>query len=127
MTAKTFRLSTLAMVIVLGGFITWTILADMPVYFPVIGIVAAMAIKYLLRRRTTETLTDERLHTIGNRAISISYRAFTVGMALLGFIFVVLRDYLPYEFEIIGATLAFSVCAMLIVQIAMYYIFAAKS
>ena len=127
MTAKTFRLSTLVLIVVLGSLIIWTILADMPVYIPVIGIVSAMVIKYILRRRTTETLADERLRNIGNRAISVSYRVLTIGMALIGLVFIIFKDSLPYEFGIIGATLAFAVCSMLIVQVSRYYIFAARS
>lgn len=127
MTAKAFRLYTLAMILILGGLIIWTILADMPVYIPVIGIVVAMVIKYILRRRTTETLADERLRTIGSRTITASYRVLTIGMALIGLIFIIFKDSLPYEFGIIGATLAFAVCAMLIVQVSLYYIFASRS
>ncbi|HEY96116.1 MAG TPA: DUF2178 domain-containing protein [Dehalococcoidia bacterium] len=127
MTAKAFRLSTLATIVVLGGLIIWTILADMPVYIPVIGIVVAIVIKYLLRRRTTETIADERLRNIGSRAITVSYRILSVLMASLGLIFIIFKNSLPYEFGIIGATLAFAVCAMLMVQVSLYYIFAARS
>ena len=127
MTAKVFRLSTLAMIVILGGLIIWTILANMPVYIPVIGIVVAMVIKYILRRRTMEILADERLRSIGSRAITVSYRVLTIAMALVGLIFIIFKDLLPYEFGIIGATLAFAVCAMLIVQVSLYYIFAARS
>ena len=127
MTAKAFRLSTLVMIVLLGGLIIWTILADMPVYIPVIGIAVAMVIKYVLRRRTTEALADERLRSIGSRAITASYRVLTIGMALVGLVFIIFKDSLPYEFGIIGATLAFAVCAMLIVQVSLYYIFAARS
>lgn len=127
MTAKAFRLSTLTLIVLLGGLIIWTILADMPVYIPVIGIVVAVVIKYILRRRTTETLADERLRNIGSRAITASYRVLNVVMALIGLVFIIFKDSLPYEFGIIGATLAFAVCAMLIVQVSLYYIFAAKS
>jgi len=127
MTAKAFRLSTLAMIVLLGALIIWTILADMPVYIPIICIVGAMVIKYILRRRTTETLVDERLQNIGSRAITVSYRVLNVVMALIGLVFIIFKDSLPYEFGIIGATLAFSVCAMLIVQVSLYYIFAARS
>ena len=127
MTAKVFRLSTLAMAIILGGLLIWTILADIPVYIPIIGIIVAIAVKYVLRKRTTETLADERLRSIGNRAITISYRVLNVIMALIGLIFIVFKHSLPYEFGIIGATLAFAVCAMLIVQVSLYYIFAARS
>ena len=127
MTAKAFRLSTLTLIVLLGGLIIWTILADMPVYIPVIGIVVAMVIKYILRRRTTETLADERLRNIGSRAITASSRVLNVVMALIGLVFIIFKDSLPYEFGIIGATLAFAVCAMLIVQVSLYYIFAARS
>jgi uncharacterized membrane protein len=86
-----------------------------------------MVIKYILRRRTSETLADERLRSIGSRAITVSYRALNVIMALVGLIFIVFKDSLPYEFGIIGATLAFAVCIMLIVQVSLYYFFAARS
>jgi uncharacterized membrane protein len=99
----------------------------MPVYIPVIGIIVAIVIKYILRRRTTETLADERLRNIGSRAITVSYRVLNVIMALIGLIFIIFKDSLPYEFGIIGATLAFAVCTMLVVQVSLYYIFAARS
>jgi len=127
MTAKAFRLSTLVMIVLLGALIMWTILADMPVYIPVIGIVVAMVIKYILQKGTTETIADERLSNIGSRAITVSYRVLNAVMAFLGLAFIIFKDSLPYEFGIIGATLAFAVCAMLIVQVSLYYIFAARS
>jgi uncharacterized membrane protein len=127
MTAKAFRLSTLVMIVLLGALIMWTILADMPVYIPVIGIVVAMVIKYILQKRTTETIADERLSNIGSRAITVSFRVLNAVMAFLGLAFIIFKDSLPYEFGIIGATLAFAVCAMLIVQVSLYYIFAARS
>ena len=127
MTAKTFRLSTLAMIIILGGLLIWTILAEMPVYIPIISILVAMSIKYVLRKRTVETLADERLRNISSRSISVSFRILNLVMALIGLVFIIFKDFLPYEFGIIGATLAFAVCAMLIVQVSLYYIFAARS
>ena len=127
MTAKAFRLSTLAMILVLGGLILWTILADMPVYISVTGIVVAMVVKYILRKRTTETLADERLKNIGSRAITVSHRVLTIVMALVGLIFIIFKDSLPYEFGIAGTTLAFTVCVMLIIQVSTYCLFAARS
>jgi uncharacterized membrane protein len=127
MTAKAFRLSTLVMIIILGGLIIWTILAGVPVYIPVIGIIVAMAIKLIIKKYTTETLADERLRSIGSRAISISYRVLATVMALLGMAFIVFKESLPYEFGIIGATLAFAVCVMLILQVSLYYILMTRS
>jgi|WetSurMetagenome_2_1015567.scaffolds.fasta_scaffold588381_2 uncharacterized membrane protein len=127
MTAKGYRLSVLAIAVVLGGLFIWAVIAEFPIWIPILAIVLAMIIKMILKRRTTETLTDERLKSISYRAISISFRIFSIGMAIFGLAFIIFKNSLPYEFGIIGATLAFSVCIMMVMYLSFYYCFVRRS
>jgi uncharacterized membrane protein len=127
MTAKTYRLYVLAITVVLVGLFIWVVLTDNPVWIPFLAIVIAVILKMIGKHRTTETLVDERLKSISYRAISVSFRIFSIGTALFGLAFIIFKNSLPYEFGIIGATLAFSVCIMLIIYLSFYYCFIRRS
>jgi uncharacterized membrane protein len=127
MTAKTYRLFALAIAVVLGGVFIWAILTDIPVWIPVLAIVIAVILKMILKNRTTETLADERLKSISYRAVSVSFRVFSIGMAIFGLAFIIFKKSLPYEYGIIGATLAFSVCIMMVMYLSFYYYFVRRS
>jgi uncharacterized membrane protein len=127
MTARKYRYSTLGIAVVLGGFLAWAIIAGQPIWIPFAGIAAAVLLKYFFRRSTHETLADERLISIHYRAVSVTYRIFTIFIAILGFVFILLRNSLPEEFSIIGGTLAFSACAIMLIHLSLYYYFAARS
>ncbi|MBN2239182.1 MAG: DUF2178 domain-containing protein [Dehalococcoidales bacterium] len=120
MSAKAFRLSTGILAICAAAAMLWSILAGLPVWVPALVVIVTVIIKLFIRRKTVDTLTDERQTLLGNKASTITYRILTLGMAITGLVFIMLKNSMPDEYEVIGATLAFSACAMLIVYIASY-------
>ena len=127
MSAKMFRVSTGIIAVVVAGVLLWSILAGLPVWVPALAVIAAILIKFMIRRNTTDALTDERQTVLGNRAGTITFRVLSLVMALAGLLFIVFKDSLPAEYETAGTTLAFSVCAMLLVYIASYVWLNARS
>jgi len=94
---------------------------EMPVYVSTAGIVVALLLMSLCRRYTREIMVDERVQKINEKASAISYRISTILMAIIGIVFIALSNNLPSEFEIVGSTLAYSVCVIMLIHLAFYY------
>ncbi len=120
MSAKTNRICSLIIVLALAAFIAWTIVKEMPIFVPIAGFVVAFLLMRLCRRLTREIMVDERLQKINEKASAMSYRISSILMAIVGIIFITMRNTLPYEFEIVGSTLAYSVCAIMLIHLAFY-------
>ena len=126
MSAKTNRLCSLVIVLALAAFIAWSIIMEMPVFVPIAGFVVALLLMRLCRRFTKEIMVDERMQKINEKASAISYRISSVLMAIIGLVFITMRNTLPSEFEIVGSTLAYSVCAIMLIHLAFYYYYKNK-
>ncbi len=121
MSARTNRLCSLVIVFALAVFIAWSVNMEMPIFVPIAGFVVALLLIRLCRRFTREIMVDERLQKINEKASAISYRISTILMAIIGLVFITMRNTLPSELEIVGATLAYSVCAVMLIHLAFYY------
>ena len=126
MSAKTNRLCTLLIVLALASFMAWSIITEAPVFVSIAGFIVALLLVSVCRRFTREIMVDERIHKINEKASAISYRISTILMAILGVTFIAMRQTLPYEFEIVGTTLAYSVCAIMLIHLAYYYYYKSK-
>ena len=71
-------------------------------------------------------MVDERIQKINEKASATSYRISTILMAILGITFIAMKQTLSYEFEIVGVTLAYTVCAIMLVHLAFYYYYKSK-
>jgi uncharacterized membrane protein len=83
-------------------------------------------LKYLCRRRVTEVMEDELIHRIAEKASYQTLRVSLVAMAVIGAVLVTLSKNSCAECKQIGLTLAFSVCAMLILHIFFYSYYSTK-
>lgn len=79
----------------------------------VIGVITAIAVVFSFRKKVNEVMADERDYAITGNAARISLSLFSVIGASLSFTFMYLRN-MNSNFMVIGATLAYSVCALLI-------------
>lgn len=120
MSARTNRFITLIIVLALATFVAWSIIAEMPLFVPIAGFIIALLLISVCRRFTREIMVDERLQMINQRASAMSYRISTILLAIIGIIFIAIRNVLPSDFEIIGSTLAYSVCIIMLVHLAFY-------
>ena len=126
MSAKSYRFCTLVIVVALAALIAWSVVMEMPVFLPIGGVVIALLLIRLCRRFTREIMVDERIHQINEKAAAISYRIFSIAMAILGVGFITLRQSLPPAFSIVGETLVYSVCALMLIHLAFYYYYGHK-
>ena len=126
MSAKIYRLCTLTIVIALAALIAWSIIAEMTFFIPVAGVAVALLLIRVCRRFTREIMVDERIKKIDERAAAISYRIFSIIVVVLGVGLIAARQSLPYEFGIVGSTLAYSVSALMLIHLAFYYYYGHK-
>ncbi len=120
MSARINRICSLVIVLALAAFIGWSIISEMPVFVPIAGFVVALLLIRLCRRFTKEIMVDERIQKINERASATSYRISSILMAIVGIVFIAMRNSLPSEYEIVGSTLAYSVCAIMLIHLAFY-------
>ena len=126
MSAKTNRLCTFVIVMALGAFVAWSVIKEVPVYVIIAGVAIALLLVRVCRRYTKEIMVDERLQKINEKAAAISYRIFSIVMALLSVVFIAMKQNLPPEFNIVSATLAYSVCALMLIHLGFYYYYGKK-
>jgi len=126
MSARTSKILTYILAFLLALFVGWSVIVKLEVYYPLAAVVAAMLGMRLIRRYTTEIMVDERLQNINAKAASVSYRVFSMLMAILSLIFISLSNYIPDVYSIIGQTLAYSACAFMLIHFVLYYYYARK-
>ena len=126
MSAKTYMFFSGVIVVALAVFIAWSVIMGMPLFVLIIGVVVALLLIRLCRRLTKEIMVDERLQTAGEKAAAISYRIFSIVIAVLGVGSLTMKQILPPEFSIIGETLVYSVCGLMLLHMAFYYYYEKK-
>jgi uncharacterized membrane protein len=126
MSAKTYRVFKLIIVIALAAFIVWSILMEMPVYLPIISIVGALLLIRLCRNFTRGIMVDERIQQINEKAAAISYRIFSIAIVICGICLIIFKQSIPAEFLIVGETLVYSVCVLMLIHLAFYYYYGHK-
>ena len=126
MSAKAYRFCTLIIVIALAALIAWSVLTEMPLLLPIGGVVVALLLLRLCRRFTKEIMVDERMHKVNEKAAATSYRIFSIAMAILGVGLITFRQSLPPIFGIVGETLVYSVCVLMLIHLSFYYYYGNK-
>lgn len=80
-------------------------------------VIGAMA-SYIYKKNTDETLEDERIIKISEKASRIAMVLFSISIAIIGLFFITLRNEYP-DFTPAGYTLSYASVALL----TLYYIF----
>lgn len=126
MSAKTYRFCTLVIVIALAALIAWAVAMEMPVFLPIGGVVVALLLLRVCRHFTKEIMMDERINRVNEKAAAISYRIFSIAMAIVGVGLIILRQSLPPLFSVVGETLVYSVCVLMLIHLTFYYYYGHK-
>jgi len=93
---------------------------------PVIIAATAMYAVYAMKKRVSDVLADERDYQIAGKAARWAVCAYTSFAAIASIIFMSMRAQNP-QFEIAGSVLAYSACALMIVQSLLFKIFSRKN
>jgi len=102
----------------LAMLIAVSIVAELPLYIPVLAIMIALVAAGILRRRVKDIMVDERNLRIYEMATSITYRVFTVAAAAISLVAMMLRSSLPEWAFIAGQTIAYSVIILMLIHLA---------
>ncbi len=125
MNRKHYAWCGMAIAIAIGAAVGWSVTTG-NYLLPFAAVVVGMAFKYLCRRRVTEVMEDELIYRIAEKASYQTLRVSLVAMAVIGAVLVTLSKNSCAECEQIGLTLAFSVCALLILHIFFYGYYSRK-
>jgi uncharacterized membrane protein len=125
MTSKTLRTLTAIIAVVLALVVGWSIIAG-NFFVPIIAVLLAIGLSYLLRRRTKEVTKDERTALLYEKAAGATIRFCVPLVALVGIILFALREHLSPEMEAAGYLLAYVACGLLLVHSAFYSYYSRK-
>lgn len=84
----------------------------------ILAIIIGAMISYLYKKKSDETLEDERIIKISEKASRMAMVLFSISIAIIGLFFITLRDKYP-DFTQAGFTLSYASVALL----TLYYIF----
>ncbi len=125
MNRKQYAWCGIVLTVMVGAAVGWSVTTGNYV-LPVVAVIAGLVLKILCKRRVTEVLEDELVYRLAEKA---SYSALRVGLlvfAVIAAVLVALSRNGPEAFELSGLTLAFAVCALLILQLSFYAYHSAK-
>ena len=123
MTARTYSVIMRVVVVALAAFVAVSVVVEMPFHFALAGVMVALVAAIIVRRFVREIMADERNRRIEEKAASVSYRVYTVVTASIALIVMLLRSSLPEWAGIAARTMAFSVCGLMLLHLAVtrYY------
>lgn len=84
----------------------------------VLAIVVGAMISYIYKKNTDETLEDERIVKISEKASRMAMTIFSISIAFIGLFLITLKNQYP-DFTQAGFTLSYAAVALL----ALYYVF----
>jgi len=125
MTSKTLRTLTTIIAVVLALVVGWSIIAG-NFFVPIIAVVLAIGLSYLLRRRTKEVTKDERTALLYEKASGATIRFGVPLVAVVGIILFALRERLSPGMAEAGYVLAYVACGLLVVHSAFYSYYSRK-
>lgn len=125
MTRKTLRILTAVISVVLALVVGWSITAGNFVV-PIVAVVLAIGLSYLLRRTTKDVTRDERTTLLYEKAAGATIRFCVPLVAFVGIILFALRQRLSVELVSAGYVLAYVACILLLVHLAFYSYYSRK-
>jgi uncharacterized membrane protein len=125
MTGETLRTATAAIAVALAIVVSWSIVTRNFIV-PIIAIVLAIGLSYLLRRGTKEVTGDERTSLLYEKAAGATIRFCVLVAGVGGVIIIALQDHLPADMVSVAYTLAYTACVLLLVHLAFYSYYSRK-
>ena len=119
MSIKTYRLWMLVIIVVVAGLAGWAVSAG-NAYIPGPAVITGAAVLYFLRKRVKTVVEDERIYHIGDQASRLTMMIALIAMAITGSTLLALSNDGRHELELVGTTIGYSVCAILIMYTLLY-------
>jgi uncharacterized membrane protein len=112
MTVKRFKLYRIMIAAILGAIFSVSIVSNNFI-LPIISVITAFGMIYMLKKNVKEVLEDERDYEIGGRAARYAMGIYAYLMLIVIFFLFLGRANNPL-FETIASILAYSVCSLII-------------
>jgi uncharacterized membrane protein len=125
MTIKTLRIVTAAIAVVLAIVVAWSIITQNFI-IPIIAIVLAIGLNYLLKMSTKEVTQDERTSLLYEKAAGATIRICVPVAGIGAVIIIVLQHHLPDDMVSVAYTLAYTACVILLVHSGFYSFYSRK-
>ncbi|MBN1763102.1 MAG: DUF2178 domain-containing protein [Methanomicrobia archaeon] len=125
MNIKQFRLCKMFIGIVIGIVTSWSV-AEGEFFVPIAVVAIGLVLMQLCKSRVTEVMEDELIHRLNEKASYMTLRVSLLPMAVLGAVFIALSKSGSPVLKEIGLTLAFLVCALLILHLSFYSYYGRK-
>jgi uncharacterized membrane protein len=119
MNIKTYRLWMLLIIVIVAALAGWAVSAG-NAYIPGPAVIVGAAVLYFLRKRVRTVVEDERIYRIGDQASRLTIVIALIIMAVTGSTLLALSANGGYELELIGTTIGYSVCAILVLYTVLY-------
>ena len=125
MSYKTFMLLRVIGIIIVATVAVWAAATDnLWILIPIV--IIGTAILFFFSRRVREVVVDERVQSIANKASRLTVKVFSSLTVITGAVLIILsRDGSPQLFQV-GLTLAYSVCAILVIYWIAYFYYGWK-
>ena len=119
MSIKTYRLWMVVITMIVAALVGWSVTTG-SVLVPIPTFLAGAIILYLFQRRVKAFTEDERVHSIVNQASRRTVEIVVIFMAISGATLIAMSQGGSPDLEPAGLTLAYSVCATLIIYNILY-------
>lgn len=126
MTAKTARILTITLTVVLAMVVGASLVAGNSVV-PILALVVAIALNIFIRRTSKEVTNDERTRSIYDRASTATIRISVLTAVAVAFIIYAFRSRLPVEALLVANTLAYAGCVVLVLHVVFYKFYTRQS
>lgn len=119
MSIRTYRLWMVVITIIVAALVGWSVTTG-NVLIPIPTFLAGAIILYLFQRRVKAFTEDERARSIVNQASRRTVEIIVIFMAIAGATLLAMSQGGSPDLEPAGLTLAYSVCATLIIYNILY-------
>ena len=119
MSIRTYRLWMVVITIIVAALVGWSVTTG-NVLIPIPTFLAGAIILYLFHRRVKAFTEDERARSIVNQASRRTVEIIVIFMAIAGATLIAMSQGGSPDLEPAGLTLAYSVCATLIIYNILY-------
>ncbi|MFA5075957.1 MAG: DUF2178 domain-containing protein [Patescibacteria group bacterium] len=121
MTKKKFKIIQVSLTMTLAIIIGQSIIRG-DYILPIICFVAAVSLIYVLKKRVTEVLADERDLQVAGQAARVAIAVYSLLLALVSIVAIALSKTHP-ELLVPGYFASYSVCVLLILNVVLYQIY----
>lgn len=118
MSKKTFERLRMVIAVALAGIVSISVVQQNFI-IPIAAAVTAVVIMLGARKRVSEVIDDERDYKNAGDAARWTISIFAIGSAIMAMVFMALRAS-NSVFEILGQTLAYSACFVMLLQSALF-------